>query len=117
MLIALFIPVVLLISFILKIFTQGDIFFIHKRIGKNGKSFYLYKFRTMKENRKQILSKYFEKYPDKQLEWNKNYKLKNDPRITKVGYYLREFSIDEIPQIINILKGDMSFVGPRPIVE
>ena len=82
-----------------------------------GKNFSLYKFRTMKHNRKEILEKYFEVNKNAEVEWNQNQKLKNDPRITRVGYFLREFSLDEIPQIVNILKGEMSFVGPRPIVQ
>ena len=113
----LFIPINLGIIFILKIFTKGDVFFKHKRIGVNGKEFYLYKFRTMKKNRYKILDEHFSKHPNTKIEWNKNHKLVNDPRVTEIGYYLREFSLDEIPQIINIIKGDMSFVGPRPIVE
>ena len=109
-------PINLIIILILKIFTKGSVFFKHKRIGENGKEFILYKFRTMKESRDKILNEYFIKYPEAKLEWKNNHKLRNDPRITKVGYFLRDFSLDEIPQILNIIKGDMSFVGPRPIV-
>ena len=112
----LFIPIILAIIFTLNLFTTGNIFFKHKRIGKNGEEFVLYKFRTMKENRDKILNEYFIKYPKAKLEWKNDHKLRNDPRITKVGYFLRDFSLDEIPQILNIIKGDMSFVGPRPIV-
>ena len=112
----LFIPIILAIIFTLKLFTTENIFFKHKRIGKNGEEFVLYKFRTMKESRDKILNEYFIKYPEAKLEWENNHKLRNDPRITKVGYFLRDFSLDEIPQILNIIKGDMSFVGPRPIV-
>lgn len=107
---------ILFIILILKLFTSGNIFFIHTRVGKSGHKFNLYKFRTMKHDRNYILQNHFKLYPNLKDEWNKNYKLKNDPRITKIGYYLREFSLDEIPQLINILKGDMSLVGPRPIV-
>ena len=99
------------------LFSNSNIFFFHKRIGKNGKYFTLYKFRTMKHSRDKILSKHFEKYPDEKKYWEKNQKLKNDPRITKFGYFLREYSLDELPQILNVLKGDMSFIGPRPIVK
>ena len=113
----LFIPIYIGIISVLKIFTDGNIFFKHSRIGKNGKEFYLYKFRTMKKNRDKILKEYFIKHPDAQLEWKNNHKLKDDPRITKIGCFLRDFSLDEIPQILNIIKGEMSFVGPRPIVE
>ena len=109
-------PINLIIILILKIFTKGSVFFKHKRIGRNGKEFVLYKFRTMKESRDKILNEYFIKYPEAKLEWKNNHKLRNDPRITQVGYFLRDFSLDEIPQILNIIKGDMSFVGPRPIV-
>ena len=99
------------------LFSSSSIFFFHKRIGKNGEYFTLYKFRTMKHSRDQILSNYFEKYPNEKIYWEKNQKLKNDPRITRFGYFLREYSFDELPQILNILKGEMSFIGPRPIVE
>jgi len=99
------------------LFSSSNIFFSHKRIGKNGEYFNLYKFRTMKHSRDKILSNYFEKHPNEKIYWKKNQKLKNDPRITRFGYFLREYSLDELPQIINILKGEMSFIGPRPIVE
>ena len=98
------------------LFSSSNIFFSHKRIGKNGKYFILYKFRTMKHSRDRILSMHFKKYPNEKKSWEKNHKLKNDPRITKFGYFLREYSLDELPQIFNVLKGDMSFIGPRPIV-
>ena len=102
---------------ILKICTLESIFFMHPRIGKNGKVFNLYKFRTMKHSRDLILEDYFKKNPQEKNKWDENYKLKDDPRITKIGYFLREFSLDELPQILNILKGEMSFIGPRPIVK
>ena len=115
-LIALF-PLFSVLVIILKISVRGDIFFIHERIGLDGKPFKLYKFRTMKPGRDNILKNYLHRYPDKKDEWNKNHKLKNDPRITCFGKFLRDYSLDEIPQILNILKGDMSFIGPRPIVD
>ena len=99
------------------LFSSSNIFFSHKRIGKNGKYFTLYKFRTMKHSRDKILCDYFEKFPYEKKSWEENQKLKNDPRITKIGYFLRDFSLDELPQIFNVLKGDMSFIGPRPIVD
>lgn len=110
-------PLFVIIILQLKLFTKGNIFFIHPRIGINGKVFNLYKFRTMKHSKDLILDNYFKNNPLEQVQWNKNYKLKNDPRITRIGYLLREFSIDELPQLINIVKGEMSFVGPRPIID
>ena len=110
-------PLFILIILSLLLFSSTNIFFSHKRIGKNGKYFNLYKFRTMKNSRDKILSNYFEKYPNEKIYWKKNQKLKNDPRITRIGYFLRDYSLDELPQILNILKGEMSFIGPRPIVE
>ena len=110
-------PLIVLIVIILKVFIEGDIFFIHTRLGEDGKPFKLYKFRTMKHGRADILNNYLQMHPEEEEEWNKNHKLKNDPRITYFGKFLRDYSLDEIPQILNILKGDMSFIGPRPIVE
>ena len=110
-------PLIVFIAIILKIFTSGDIFFIHQRLGIRGEVFNLYKFRTMKHGRNSILRNYLQKFPEKKVEWNKNYKLKEDPRITFLGKFLRDYSLDEIPQLFNILKGNMSFVGPRPIVK
>ena len=91
----------------------APMFYSHTRIGKNGKEFKLYKFRSMVPNADEVLK---ELMKDKKIatEYNKNKKLKNDPRITKVGKFLRKSSLDEIPQFINILKGDMSLVGNRP---
>jgi len=93
--------------------TDDDIFYTQMRLGKNGKKFKLIKFRTMSSD-KNILKKYFEKHPSEKVYWNKYQKLLFDPRITKAGFFLRKYSLDELPQIFNILKGDMSFIGPRP---
>ena len=107
------------ISIIIKILTiaTGDfnsIFFSQKRIGKDGKEFNFYKFRSMVPNADKILFEMLEKDPEMAKEYKENKKLKNDPRITKVGHFIRRTSIDELPQLINVLKGDMSLVGNRP---
>ena len=98
---------------------SGDfktIFYSHERVGKNGKTFRLYKFRTMVPNSKEMLD---EMLKDKKYlkEWKENHKFENDPRVTKVGKILRKTSLDEVPQVLNILKGDMSLIGPRPLIE
>jgi len=105
--------------FIVKIscMLHGDfttIFFKHKRIGKNGKEIYLYKFRSMVPNAEELIKKFT---PEQKKEFAENFKLENDPRITKMGGFLRKTSLDELPQLINILKGDMALIGPRPVVE
>lgn len=94
----------------------APIFYSHKRIGKNGKVFKLYKYRSMVPNADDALKKLLKqkKYAD---EWKKNQKLDHDPRITKVGKILRSTSLDELPQFINVLIGDMSLIGPRPLIE
>jgi undecaprenyl-phosphate galactose phosphotransferase len=107
------------ISIIIKILTiaTGDfnsIFFSQKRIGKDGKEFNFYKFRSMVPNADKILFEMLEKDPEMAKEYKENKKLKNDPRITKVGHFIRRTSIDELPQLLNVLKGDMSLVGNRP---
>lgn len=108
-------PVILLIKIIYM--CSGDfnsIFYTHERIGKNEKKFKMYKFRTMYINADEMLK---ELLKDKRYrnEWEENFKFENDPRVTKIGGFLRKTSIDELPQIINILKNDMSLIGPRPM--
>ena len=93
---------------------DGPMFYEQLRIGKNGKEFRFYKFRSMVMNADEKLEKYLEENEDARLEYKKYKKLKNDPRITKLGNFLRKTSIDELPQLYNIIKGDMSLIGPRP---
>lgn len=88
-----------------------------ERIGRGGKRFILYKFRTMVPNADEYLEQCLKKNPEMAAEWKQNQKLKNDPRITPMGRLLRKTSLDELPQIYNVLKGEMSLVGPRPIVQ
>ncbi len=112
----LLIPLVLIVKFIY-IFS-GDfytIFYTHKRIGKDGKEFRLLKFRTMVPKADKVLEDLL-KDPEFKKEWDKSQKLNNDPRITKVGRFLRKTSLDEMPQFINVLLGHMSLIGPRPLV-
>ena len=92
------------------------IFFVQERIGKNGKPFKLYKFQTMIDNADDVLEDYFKENEEAKKEWEEKKKLTNDPRVTPFGKILRKTSLDEFPQFINILKGDMSLVGPRPVV-
>lgn len=103
---------------ICNVFTKdfSPIFYRQKRIGKNGKFIYIYKFRTMVPNADEVLKELLKK-PKYKKQWKKNQKLHNDPRITKMGQFLRKTSLDEVPQFINVLKGDMSLIGPRPLVE
>ncbi len=91
-----------------------SIFFVQERIGKNGRIFKFYKFRTMVVNADEILEKWLKENPQIAKEYNKYKKLKKDPRITFVGKIIRKFSLDEFPQFVNILKGDMSLIGNRP---
>lgn len=107
------------IIYIINVLTnnKGSIFYKHQRIGKNGKEFTMYKFRTMYEGADKDLEKIFHNNKELEQEWEKTYKLQNDPRVTRIGKFLRKASIDEIPQFINVLKGEMSIVGPRPVTE
>lgn len=107
-------PLFIAISLAVKLDSKGKVFFKHKRIGKNGQPLEIYKFRTMVENAEELLKKLT---PEQKEEYEKNYKLDNDFRITRIGSFLRKTSLDELPQLINILKGDMSLIGPRPVVE
>lgn len=96
---------------------NGPLFYEQLRYGKNGKVFRLYKYRSMCIGADKKLKEYLENNKEAKKEFEKTHKLQNDPRITKIGDFLRKTSLDELPQMINILKGDMSFVGPRPVVE
>lgn len=107
-------PVFLVTSLAIKNDSKGPAMFTQKRIGKDGKLFEIYKFRTMVPDADKKLFELLEKDEEAAKEYKLNKKLKNDPRITKVGNFLRKTSIDELPQLINVLKGDMSLVGPRP---
>ena len=107
-------PFFLIISLLIKVTSKGPVFFVHERVGLNGKKFKLIKFRTMVKNAEEMIASFSKK---QKKEWEENYKLKDDPRITKIGKFLRRTSLDELPQLINILKGDMSIVGPRPVVD
>ena len=93
----------------------NSIFYTHTRIGKNGKKFKLYKFRSMVPNSKEMLEEML-KDPKYKKEWDENQKFENDPRVTKAGNFLRKTSLDEMPQFLNVLKNDMSLIGPRPLV-
>lgn len=111
----LLIPITLVvILFRIKNKEEGPIFYTQDRIGKNGKVFKLYKFRTMVVGADNMLKEYLDSHPEENLEYKKFKKLKNDPRVTKTGDFLRRTSLDEWPQFINILIGNMSLVGPRP---
>ena len=110
-----FSPIFLLIAILIKIDSKGSVIYKHKRIGKDGKYIYLYKFRSMYVDADKRLKKLLKK-PKIKKEWKKNFKLENDPRITKVGKILRKTSLDELPELFNICKGDMSIVGPRPLL-
>jgi len=96
---------------------KGPLFYTQERIGKDGKIFKMYKYRSMVVGADEILLKYLEENEEARNEYKEYKKLKNDPRITKVGKFLRKTSLDEFPQFINVLKGEMSLVGPRPYLE
>ena len=112
----LLIPITLIVGVIriIKKENDGPLFYEQLRIGKNGKQFRMYKYRSMCLNADQTLKEYLEKNDEARKEYKKYKKLKCDPRITKVGKVLRATSLDEFPQLINVLKGEMSLVGPRP---
>ncbi len=111
-LVALF-PIFLIIAILIKAESKGPVFFAHKRIGKNGKEIKILKFRTMVDNAEDLIKEFT---PEQMEEFKKNFKLENDPRITKMGKFLRKTSLDELPQLINIIRGELSLIGPRPVI-
>jgi Undecaprenyl-phosphate galactose phosphotransferase WbaP len=113
----LILPALLLFALLIKISSPGPVLYGHTRLGRNGKHFKAYKFRSMVVDAEEQLELMLESNPKIREEWEKNHKLKNDPRVTKIGRFLRRTSFDEFPQLYNILKGEMSLVGPRPVVD
>ena len=109
-------PLCTVIAVMIRSTSPGPIFFSHRRIRRHGAFFSMWKFRTMCVNSAEVLEDYLREHPGARAEWRKNHKLKNDPRVTKVGNFLRRTSLDELPQLWNVLAGTMSLVGPRPIV-
>ena len=113
----LILPIIALVSLLVAIDNKGNVIFAHRRIGKDGKEFPCYKFQTMIPNAQEKLAEYLAANPEARKEWEESFKLTNDPRVTKLGSFLRKTSLDELPQLWNVIKGDMSLVGPRPIVQ
>ena len=109
-------PIFILIGILVKLSSPGSVFYIQKRVGRNYREFGCIKFRTMHKDADNLLPNLLEKYPLMRKEFEKDFKLRKDPRITKLGRFLRRSSLDELPQFFNVLKGEMSVVGPRPIV-
>jgi Undecaprenyl-phosphate galactose phosphotransferase WbaP len=112
-----FLPLIAVICILLKSRKDGPIVFKHTRIGFGGRPFACYKFRSMVANSEVVLDEYLRAHPAAREEWESTHKLKDDPRVTPFGRFLRTTSLDEIPQLFNIIAGDMSIVGPRPIVQ
>lgn len=109
-------PVFALISILIYRDSPGPVVFAHRRVGSNGEMFPCFKFRTMVANAEEALERHLAENPAAKEEWDREFKLKDDPRITKIGRFLRKTSLDELPQFFNVLRGEMSLVGPRPIV-
>jgi exopolysaccharide production protein ExoY len=109
-------PLLLACVLAIRLSSRGPILFSHQRIGFGGRPFYCLKFRTMVVDAEARLREYLGDNPEARREWERSHKLQHDPRVTKLGTLLRQTSLDEFPQLINVLRGDMSLVGPRPIV-
>jgi exopolysaccharide production protein ExoY len=112
-----FLPLMLFIAMLIRLEDRGPAFFGHERVGYNGRRFRCLKFRSMSVNAKELLEAHLLQNPAARQEWEFTQKLRDDPRITPLGRFLRTTSLDELPQLINVLRGDMSLVGPRPIVQ
>ena len=111
-----FAPVYLLLIVLIALSSRGPVFYVQERVGRNYRSFGCIKFRTMVRNADEVLTEMMETSPGLRQEFQSNFKLRRDPRVTRIGRFLRITSLDEFPQFLNVLKGDMSVVGPRPVV-
>jgi Undecaprenyl-phosphate galactose phosphotransferase WbaP len=110
-------PIMLFIAAAIKLTSKGRVFYTQARLGEGGATFRAYKFRTMRPDADEVLEKYLAAHPGLRMQWELHHKLLNDPRVTWVGKLLRKSSLDELPQLFNVLRGEMSLVGPRPIVQ
>ena len=114
---AVFLPLMVFVALAVWSQDRGPIFFAHKRIGKGGRPFPCLKFRSMAVDAEERLEDLLTRDPVARAEWERDHKLRNDPRVTKLTLFLRKSSLDELPQLLNVLRGQMDMVGPRPIVE
>jgi undecaprenyl-phosphate galactose phosphotransferase len=112
-----FIPIGMIAAFFIKATSPGPIFYTSKRVGKDGQPIYCWKFRTMHQDADKKLLEILRENPKLKQEWDTYFKLKEDPRVSTIGKILRKTSLDELPQFFNVLKGDLSVVGPRPVTE
>ncbi|MBE0499795.1 MAG: exopolysaccharide biosynthesis polyprenyl glycosylphosphotransferase [Campylobacterales bacterium] len=110
-------PIIAILAYLIKKESPGSVFFSHNRIGKRGKIIPTWKFRSMYQDAAERLEKLLAEDENIRKEWETNFKLRDDPRVTKIGAFLRKTSLDELPQIFNVLKGEMNFVGPRPVIQ
>ncbi len=117
LMLAFFAPLMAVTAIAIKLDDGGPILFAHRRIGRGGRSFGCLKFRSMAVDAEAQLQAHLARDPQARAEWERDHKLTNDPRITAVGQFLRRSSMDELPQLFNVLRGEMSLVGPRPIVQ
>jgi exopolysaccharide production protein ExoY len=113
---SLLLPLLLVVAILVKLTSSGPVFFSHRRICRDGEFFSMLKFRTMYVDSSDVLQQYFSLHPEALSEWQTTHKLRCDPRVTPLGRVLRRLSLDELPQFWNVIKGQMSLVGPRPIV-
>jgi exopolysaccharide production protein ExoY len=112
-----FLPVMVLVALAIWCQDRGPVFFAHRRIGRDGRKFPCLKFRSMAIDAEERLQELLAADPTARAEWERDHKLRNDPRVTRLGLFLRKSSLDELPQLLNVIRGEMDLVGPRPIVE
>lgn len=110
-------PILALFCFLIKLSSRGPIFYGQKRVGRNGQEFTAWKFRSMVQSADKVLDRYLQQTPEAMAEWREKHKLSKDPRVTQIGAFLRKTSMDELPQLWNVIRGEMSLVGPRPIID
>jgi exopolysaccharide production protein ExoY len=110
-------PLLIAVAALVWLQDGGPPVFAHRRIGRDGRYFKCLKFRSMRIDAEQRLGELLASDPEARAEWERDHKLRNDPRVTKLGAFLRKSSLDELPQLVNVIRGEMSLVGPRPIVD